>query len=98
MDDENSKKSLGEVFSNAMRSSMRELDLWDLAQLPKKRQEMTPQLISKYRETITDFLEEKIDEEKCVRRMRALTGMNAHETDSLVINLKKRQIFALKSK
>ena len=98
MDDENSKKSLGEVFSNAMRSSMRELDLWDLAQLPKKRQEMTPQLISKYRETVTDFLEEKIDEEKCVRRMRALTGMNAHETDSLVINLKKRQIFALKSR
>ena len=98
MDDENSKKSLGEVFSKAMRSSMRELDLWDLAQLPKKRQEMTPQLISKYRETVTDFLEEKIDEEKCVRRMRALTGMNAHETDSLVINLKKRQIFALKSK
>ena len=98
MDDENFKKSLGDVFSNAMRSSMRELDLWDLAQLPKKRQEMTPQLISKYRETVTDFLEEKIDDEKCVRRMRALTGMNAHETDSLVINLKKRRIFALKSK
>ena len=98
MDDENSKKSLGEVFSNAMRSSMRELDLWDLAQLPKKRQEMTPQLISKYRETVTDFLEEKIDEEKCVRRMRALTGMNAHETDSLIISLKKRQIFALQSR
>ncbi|MDB2637880.1 hypothetical protein N9Y91_02620 [Alphaproteobacteria bacterium] len=98
MDDENFKKSLGDVFSNAMRSSMRELDLWDLAQLPKKRREMTPQLISKYRETVTDFLEEKIDEEKCVRRLRALTGLNAHETYSLITKLKKKQVFALKSK
>ena len=98
MDDENSKKSLGEVFSKAMRSSMRELDLWDLAQLPKKRREMTPQLISKYRETVTDFLEEKIDEEKCVRRLRALTGSNAHETYFLITKLKKKQVFALKSK
>ncbi|MDC0493846.1 hypothetical protein OAO72_06090 [Alphaproteobacteria bacterium] len=92
------KKSLGEVFSNAIRTSMQELDLWDLAQLPKNRQEMTPQIIAKYQETVTDFLAEKIDDEKCVHRLRALTGMNANETVSLLIELKERRIIALKSK
>ena len=92
------KKSLGEVFSNAIRTSMQELDLWDLAQLPKNRKEMTPQIIAKYQETVTDFLAEKIDDEKCVHRLRALTGMNANETVSLLIELKERRIIALKSK
>jgi hypothetical protein len=92
------KKNLGEVFSNAIRMSMQELDLWDLAQLPKNRQAMTPQIIAKYQETVTDFLAEKIDDEKCVRRLRALTGMNANETVSLLIELKERRIIALKSK
>ena len=98
MDDDSTKKSLSDVFGKAIRAGVQELDLWDLAQLPKKRQNITPPIIVKYRETIADFLADKMDEEKCAHRLRVLTGMSARETDSLIIKLKERQIIALKSK
>ena len=64
----------------------------------KKRQNITPSIIVKYRETVADYLTDKIDEEKCAHRLRVLTGMSARETGSVISKLRERQIIALKSK
>lgn len=56
---------------------------------------------SRWMMTVTEtvllmFLANKIDKEKCAHRLRVLTGMSAHETDSLIIKLEERHIFVLK--
>jgi len=88
-------KSMIEVFRQAMGKGLLELDLLDLAQLPKTTHKLNQTEISKYNKTVESFLAGNLTEETFTHRARVITGMNKRDVEKILSNLRTNQIYPL---
>ena len=92
------KKNIIEVFRQVMGRSLTDLDLLDLAQLPKRVCKMDQAKIFRYNQTISSFQLGQITEEQCLHRMRTLTGLMQHDVAVIVKNLKAKSTYPILNK
>ena len=91
-------KSMIDVFRQVIGKDLSELDLLDLAQLPKRVCEMDQVKIFRYNQTIRSFQLGQITKEQCSHRLRTLTGLMQHEVAVIVKNLDAKSIHPIPNK